>query len=268
MKFKTLESSELKNKYFYRTARWDWLTRDRIHVYDNHSPRIITMDYWPQKIYLDACGQVTVSEFIHFIASKYSSTQIPRNLDSALIEELQGLVNDLKIISLSDSPIELPNDLLNPITEEGKIDMSGVWNGTYTYDIPEEYKDERTKEVRFKIVIDSVNKNQFKGTVEDDLSTGGTPGVGDINGKYNDYELTFEKDMPVYARIEMDGSRSIDKNKKHPTIIYSGEFSRDKKIVTGTWKFKKKILVWKGIIPLWIIPGTGYFSMEKDDNNY
>ena len=85
MKFNVLESYAHKNKYFYRTCKWDWLTRDMIHVFDNNNPRMITMDYWPQKIYLEAKGQSTVSEFIHAIASKYPTTDIPRNLDTALI---------------------------------------------------------------------------------------------------------------------------------------------------------------------------------------
>ena len=145
--------------------------------------------------------------------------------------------------------------------------MLGTWKGTYTYDIPERHKDDRTQKVEFKIVINSIDKNHFSGKVEDNLSTGGTPGIGRINGKFNDYELTFEKDMPIQARIEKDGSHSIDKNKKHPTILYTGEFSRSKKSVTGSWRFKKKVLVWKGIIPLWILPGTGHFSMEKENVN-
>ncbi len=266
MKFKTLESYEFKDKYFYRICKWDWLTHDMIHVFDNNRPRLITMDYWPQEVFLEAKGQSTVSEFIHLLASKYPKTQIPKNLDSAIIEELEKLINE-NLIALSDSPIQLANSILNPLTEEGDIDMLGTWKGTYTYNLPEEYKDQRTQEVAFEIVINSVNKNQFKGTVKDDLSTGGTPGIGSINGSFNDYELSFEKNMPVHARVEKDRSHTIDKNKKHPAILYSGEFSRSKKRITGTWRFKNKVLVWKGIIPLWILPGTGSFSMEKENNN-
>lgn len=266
MKFKTLEVSELKDKYFYRTANWDWLTHHMIHVYDNNSPRIITMDYWPQKIFLEATGQITVSELIHSVASKYPSTGIPKNLDLAIIEELESLVNDLRLISLSVSPVELSSSILNPLTEEGTVDMMGTWNGSYTYDMPEEYKDEKTQKVEFKIIIKSIHKNQFTGTVEDNILTGGTPGVGSIIGNFDDYELTFEKNMPIYTRIERNGSHTIDKNKKHPAIIYSGEFSRNKRIVTGSWIFKKKVLIWKGIIPYWIYPAAGFFSMEKENN--
>lgn len=263
MKFITLESYEFRDKYFYRICKWDWLTRDTIHVFDNNRPRIITMDYWPQLIFLEAKGQSTVSEFIHTIASKYPTNQIPANFDSSLIEALESLLND-NLIELSDSPFQLDISILNPLTEEGEIDMLGTWKGTYTYHIPEEFKDEKLQEVEFEIIINSVTKNQFKGTVEDNELTGGTPGIGTINGSYTDYELSFEKNMPIHATIEKDGSHTVDKNKKHPTIIYTGEFSRNKKTIKGTWRFKKKVLVWKGIIPFWIVPGTGTFTMEKN----
>jgi len=262
MKFKILESYKFKDKYFYRVCRWDWLTRDMIHVYDCHQPRIITMDYWPQKIYLEANGKTTIAEFIHLLAAQYPITQIPANLDIAIIEELEGLIDE-KLIQLSDSPILLEDSIMHPMTKEGVIDLPGTWKGIYTYSYPDENGVESTQEVKFRIEILSVNKDQFEGTVEDDLLTGGTPGIGDIRGNFNDFELSFEKKMPISARLEIDGSRSIDASKTHPAILYSGEFSRSKKVITGNWRFKKKVLVWRGIIPYWILPGMGTFSMEK-----
>lgn len=264
MKFQALESSELKDKYFYRIERWDWLTRDMIHVIDSKSPRFITMDYWPQKIYLEAEGQRTLAEFVNYIASKYPKSGIPNNLDKALLEEFNNLIEE-KLIAISDYPVNLESSILNPITEEGKVNMTGIWMGTYTYNIPDEFKDERTKEVEFTININLVKGKVFEGSVEDNLSTGGTPGIGKITGEYSDYELSFEKNMPIHATINKNREHLVDKNKKHPTIIYEGEFSRDKKIITGIWKFKKKVLVWRGIIPYWIIPGTGGFTMRKKE---
>lgn len=262
MKLHSLELSELKDKYFYRTERWDWLTRDIIHVIDSKSPRFITMDYWPQKIYLEAEGQRTVAEFIHYIASKYPKTGIPNNLDKAILEELNKLKEE-ELIAISDFPVNLESSILNPITEEGEVNMTGIWIGTYTYNIPDEFKDERTKEVEFTININLVKGKKFEGSVEDNMSTGGTPGIGKITGEYSDHELLFEKNMPIHATIGRKGEHHIDKNKKHPTIVYEGEFSRDKKSVTGIWRFKKKVLVWRGIIPYWVVPGTGHFNMRK-----
>ncbi len=55
-KFDFLHSYEKKHKYFIRTLQWDWLNEEMIHLFDNKSPRVITMDEWPQQIYLDADG--------------------------------------------------------------------------------------------------------------------------------------------------------------------------------------------------------------------
>ncbi|MDR7128046.1 hypothetical protein J2X69_000374 [Algoriphagus sp. 4150] len=264
MKFQTLESSELKNKYFYRLERWDWLTPDMIHVVDSKSPRFITMDYWPQKIYLEAKGQRTVAEFIHLIASKYPRTGIPINLDKAILEELYSLVEE-ELIAISDSPVNLDSSILNPLTDEGKVNLPGTWIGTYRYNITDDFKDEKTKEVEFTINITSVKGKKFEGSVEDNLSTGGTPGIGRISGKYSDSEVSFNKNMPIYAEMSSNKEHVLDKNKLHPTIMYVGEFSRDKKTISGVWRFKKKVLVWKGIIPYWITPGTGDFTMRKKE---
>jgi hypothetical protein len=264
MIFSKLESSEYKDKYFYRTEKWDWLDREMIFVVDSKSPRMITMDYWPQRIFLEAEGKLTVSEFIYFIASKYPKTQIPKNLDSELIEELINLVKEEKIIAFSDTPVILDATILNPVTEKGAIDMAGTWKGTYTYSIPEEYKDEKMEEVEFVIKIDKVSGNRFEGTVEDNQKTGGTPGIGIIKGRFSEYEVYFEKDMPINCRIELDGTRTINEQQKHPTIIYEGEFSRSKQQISGKWRFKKKVLIWKWTIPFWVTPADGNFRMNKN----
>jgi hypothetical protein len=264
MHFEILEATGFKNKYFYRTQKWDWLTRDRIHVFDNRSPKMVTMDYWSQHIFLEANGQKTFSEFVYFIASKYPKNQVPKNLDTALIEEMTRLIVEEKLIALSDDPVVLDVSILNPLTEEGEIDLIGTWTGTYTYNIPEKYKDEKTKEVEFTINISKIiDGNRFEGTVEDDLKTGGTPGIGTIEGQFSEKDMCFEKKMPVHARIEIDGSHSINESKKHPVIIYEGEFSRSKNKIHGTWRFKKKLFFWKGIVPLWVSLGNGEFKMSK-----
>ncbi len=101
-------NSEFKDKYFVRLAQWDWLNTDMIQVTDNHAPRMITMDPWPQLIYLEADGQKTVSEFVYNMASKYSMSQtIPKDLDSTIIKSLNSLIND-RLIKLSDEKSKLP----------------------------------------------------------------------------------------------------------------------------------------------------------------
>ena len=59
----------------------------------------------------------------------------------------------------------------------------GQWTGHYSF------KDEKVNKIRgfektfFEIEILSVNDNAFTGKIHDDLTTGGTEGVGEISGK-------------------------------------------------------------------------------------
>lgn len=265
MNFKALESSKIKNRYFYRTEKWDWLTKEHIHVLDSKSPRIITMDPWPQKIFLEALGQQTISDYVYNVAQEYPKNKIPEELDDVILEMIESLLSEEKIISLSDKPVNLKPEILNPINEEGEINMQGEWFGTYQYNMPEEFKDERLINVDFTLTIDSVKGNRFTGKVQDHSETGGTPGIGIIRGTFNDDKIEFRKNMPIKSRIDEYGNHIIDESKKHTTLYYKGTFSKSKKIVTGTWKFKKTIFFWKGIVPHLVSLGNGTFSMKKKD---
>lgn len=265
MKFEKLESSEIKNKYFHRTEKWDWLSKEMIHVFDSKSPRMITMDPWPQKIFLEALGELTVSEYVDKVSKEYPKNQAPKELDEVILDMLGSLINEEKIIALSDEPISIEKSILNPLTEEGKIDLQGTWTGTYQYNLPEEYKDEKLIDVNFTITIEKVKGNTFSGTVKDDLETGGTPGLGIIKGKFSDIGIEFDKKMPISASIDEKGERVVNEKKKHPTIIYEGDFSRSKKNISGIWKFKKRVIFWKGIIPYRVTVGNGTFTMNKNN---
>jgi len=262
MKFEKLESSEIKNKYFHRTEKWDWLSKEMIHVFDSKSPRMITMDPWPQKIFLEALGKLTVRQYIDKVSKEYPKNQAPEELDEVILEMLDSLINNEKIIALSEEPISIEKSILNPLTEEGEIDLQGTWIGTYQYNLPEEYKDEKLINVNFTITIEKVKGNTFSGTVTDDLETGGTPGLGVIKGTFNEIGIQFDKKMPISSSIDKNG-RVINEKKKHPTIMYEGDFSWSKKNISGIWKFKKRVLFWKGIIPHRISVGNGTFTMNK-----
>ena len=266
MNNENLEKSPIKDKYFARTEKWDWLTKEIIHVFDSKRPRVITMDPWPQIIYLDAVGNKTVKEYIYDFTKKYPKNQVPEELADTILEMLYGLVNEEKIIKLDDNPIILDEYLKNPITEEGEIDLVGIWIGTYSYNLPDEYKTENMQTVEFTIRIDKVKGCKFWGTVEDNLETGGTPGKGEITGKYTEEEVQFDKKMPKLAMIDEKRNHVIDNTKKHPTILYKGVLSRSKQDITGSWMFKKKKLIWKGLIPVWYSLGTGSFTMKKENN--
>lgn len=259
----SLDYDVIKDQYFYRTEKWDWLTDEMIHVYDSTRPRMITMDPWPQEVYLDAIGNITVMEYIRDFVNRYPEGQVPDGLKQNIIDVLTGLVVEERLVKFSDVPVTLEEGVLRPLRDQGTVDMLGVWRGTYTYDIPEQYKAKMFQKVGFTIRITDVQGQNFSGTVENDQETGGTPGTGEVKGYFTERQISFDKNMPVYAGIDMDGKQVRDTAKRHPTIAYEGSFGESKQSCTGTWRFKKKKLIWRGIIPSWVSGWTGQFSMKK-----
>jgi len=60
--FAALRSFPGKDAYFIRVAQWHWLNDEMITVNDPNGPRVLTMDPWPQLVFLAANGQMTVQE--------------------------------------------------------------------------------------------------------------------------------------------------------------------------------------------------------------
>ncbi len=96
--FKALNFFEKKDFYFIRTAEWDWMDKNTIVVFDHYSPRILTLDPWPQLIFIGATGQKTIWEYVFFMAGEYESN-IPDSLDDTIINEIRTLL-DYGIIEL------------------------------------------------------------------------------------------------------------------------------------------------------------------------
>ncbi|MEP5255485.1 hypothetical protein [Winogradskyella rapida] len=116
--FEILQNSEFKDKYFSRLSPWDWMDNKMIHVFDKNSPRVVTMDPWPQLIYLEATGQITVSEFVYKMASSYNrKTPIPKELDTTIISVLNDLIED-NLIELTLEKQNLTNDIQYPKSEQ------------------------------------------------------------------------------------------------------------------------------------------------------
>tara|TARA_R110002167_G_scaffold79828_2_gene219852 strand:- start:1198 stop:1632 length:435 start_codon:yes stop_codon:yes gene_type:complete len=136
----------------------------------------------------------------------------------------------------------------------------GNWSGNYSFLNPEINKIRGFEKTNFSIKITAVEKNKFTGRIQDDLTTGGTEGVGEIIGQINNNKVEFVKKMPIMTiLVDSKGTRKTY-NKKHRPIYYSGEFSIDKKTVTGTWRFKFGF-IWIGIIPIPVKPSKGTWSM-------
>lgn len=89
--FDFLNGYDKKNSYFIRVAEWSWLDKEKIIVMDPHGPRILTLDPWPQYVFLAANGQITVTEYVYYMADKYK-TEIPKLLDQTIINEMNSLV--------------------------------------------------------------------------------------------------------------------------------------------------------------------------------
>ena len=263
--FKALEMSDIKNKYFYRTKPWDWLNKEMIHVFDTtNSPRMVTMDEWPQQVYLDAVGEKTVAEYIHHFASLYLKNNVPPELDKTILDVIEGLYDDNKLINFSDSPVQLASNILQPSSKEGRVDLLGTWEGAYEYDLADIFDKNDFPKARFTITITEVKDTTFVGTVEDNVADGGMEGVGQINGEFTIDTIQFFKNMPFSMEIDQNGKQYVDKTKKHPTLIYEGTFSRNKKHISGHWYFQPKKLLF-GLIKL-RSSGKGTFRMQKTES--
>jgi hypothetical protein len=99
--FDALLASGLSEKYFIRTASWRRLDRVNIMITDSKSPRVFTLDTWPQMVFVAADGQYTVREYVHHMALQYSGN-VPDNLDTTILQQLETLANH-NIIRLVDS---------------------------------------------------------------------------------------------------------------------------------------------------------------------
>lgn len=112
--FKKLNESEIKDKFFQRIAKWYWLNKELIVVMDPKSQRLITMDPWPQLVFLDADGQKTIKDFILITAKKYK--KIPDELDEVILFQINQLIKE-GIIELSDTKIQLDKEFSSPIKQ-------------------------------------------------------------------------------------------------------------------------------------------------------
>ena len=127
--FPALESSALKDKFFVRIKPWDWLTEKEIYVAAklNDRPTMITMEYWPQQVYLLADGQITVSEFIHIVANRFIkfNNPVPDNFDVDLLEVIEEMVNEMNIIKIKDVKTDLAADVAVPMSQQINRDVLG-----------------------------------------------------------------------------------------------------------------------------------------------
>lgn len=118
--------------------------------------------------------------------------------------------------------------------------MLGEWNGTYNYSEKIQLKYGKKGETGFTIVITEFDGVHFKGTVQDDPETGGTPGQGTVQGTLKNGTLYFVKKMPVYSSFTKSGEKK-QFPVEHPPIHYVGH-ENENGTFQGEWKIKRRII--------------------------
>jgi hypothetical protein len=138
----------------------------------------------------------------------------------------------------------------------------GKWTGHYSFNNENINKIRGFEKTLFEFEILNVNGNVFNGKIKDDLNTGGMEGIGEIAGKIMGNKIDFIKTMPIMTLlVDKKGTRKM-LNKKHRPIYYTGQFSSDGQMVSGTWRFKFG-LIWIGLFPIPVIPSIGIWSMSR-----
>lgn len=140
--------------------------------------------------------------------------------------------------------------------------MTGKWLGFYQYNHQEAQRLNGFERTFFIINIQSFDGENFKGTVQDDVDTGGMKEEGIVEGYVEGNNVFFIKLMPVHGVLNNGSQRLIKKKEKHPTLYYTGTFSNDKKELTGQWKFRYSIFLLWGFIPVPYRPGKGEWGMK------
>jgi hypothetical protein len=134
----------------------------------------------------------------------------------------------------------------------------GHYTGFYKYNKERIQKIIAHDKTLFFIDINDTDGEKFSGTIQDDINTGGTPGIGTITGKINGDKIFFVKQMPIAAIITNDVQKNF--NKKHRKIYYDGIKSDG--IFKGTWKLKFGFIFF-GLLPILIAETRGTWEMKK-----
>lgn len=89
--FLHLQQYSSRDLYFRRIASWDIGSNNEVIVIDPKQPRLLTLDPWPEMIFISADGQRTVAEYVLYAAEKYTGT-VPDLLDKTIIDEIENLL--------------------------------------------------------------------------------------------------------------------------------------------------------------------------------
>lgn len=138
--------------------------------------------------------------------------------------------------------------------------MLGIWKGKYKYSLKKDVEF-NNKEVEFTLEIKEFDGEKFSGTIEDNDDYFGTRGVGTIEGKINDNNIYFIKQMPIKSVVLNHQKRVEIANKKQKPIYYSGN-SDQKNSFSGAWKMKGGLSFYNMQLYL-SFPTQGSWEMSK-----
>lgn len=110
----TEDAKACMSLYFARCVEWDWHNDRQIHLFDRASKRWITLDAWPQIIYLAAEGRTTIGAYLEQMARRYPVQPVPSHFLPALMETLLFLQRESKVLQFSATPIDLAPEYLYP----------------------------------------------------------------------------------------------------------------------------------------------------------
>lgn len=123
--FKNINKYIDREKYFIRTKKWDWLNSEQIFVAvknKNGNPKMITMEFWDQEMFLDATGEIKIKDYLNKLIEQYldSKMKIPKDLDEFMIKTLESLKNELELIKFIDKKEKLKPEYELPLSEVNK----------------------------------------------------------------------------------------------------------------------------------------------------
>lgn len=109
LSFPALEASGKEKHYLYRICRFSRVGGSLRVFNSDHVPSIIPLTPWEAKIFELAGGIHTLGQLVHTIADQYQNPKlVPDKLDVVILELLEVMIKDRRILDLSDTPIELP----------------------------------------------------------------------------------------------------------------------------------------------------------------
>ncbi len=102
-------------KFLSRCARFDMMD-NQVVIIDPGAPRLVTLDPWPELVFMAADGQNRVKDLADHLGKKYEDGP-PKGLEKQVNQIVHNLLRE-GLVKLSDVPIELPYYLSIPRSEQ------------------------------------------------------------------------------------------------------------------------------------------------------